>query len=189
MDSGISGGVYQIVNAVTGERYVGRAAVFAERFAKHKSRLLSGKHSSPHLQSSYNKHGLGSFAFSPLIECSPSAAVLVEQLWLDHGVGEYNVSRSAFTPVRFGDKRPAEVMAKGAAKRRGRKQSPETRAKISVSLLGNTYRAGIPHAHETCARMAAAQRGRKHTPETKAKMSVSAHARWRRADGSFAASK
>lgn len=170
----VRGGIYRIRSAVTNDSYIGRTVCFRTREANHKKRLDRNQHHSPYLQNAWNKYGASGFCFEPLLICSPQYALRIEQGLLDAGRGRYNVSRSAKTPVQFGDKRPRDVVEKTAAALRGTRLSPERVAKISAGLMGNQNRKGIRHTAETCAKMAAIQRGRKHSPETRAKMSATA---------------
>jgi group I intron endonuclease len=143
----VNGGLYQIRNTENGHRYVGRAVNFAQRWSSHKYYLKRDGYKLPHLQAAWNKYGEAAFAFEPLVVCSPADAVILEQLWLDHGVGEYNVSRSATTPIRGGDKLSAEHRAKISAATRGKPRGPrpdvaernrsmENRTKISAAMRG-----------------------------------------------------
>lgn len=70
----------------------------------------------------------------------------------------------------FGAKRSEESRAKmrDAAKHKG-PVSDETRRKMSVALVGNSRRKGIPHTEETKAKL----RMRRHSPEAKKRMSDS----------------
>ena len=68
-------GVYEILNTITKERYIGSASRigksnslsgFYVRFEKHKSLLKSNKHYNIHLQRAYNKYGENNFNFNVL---------------------------------------------------------------------------------------------------------------------------
>jgi hypothetical protein len=67
-----------------------------------------------------------------------------------------------------------ETKDKMAISRSKWKHSAEHRKKISISLLGNKRRLGIPHSKETKERISSAGKGRKHSEETKRKMRESA---------------
>jgi group I intron endonuclease len=168
------GGLYQIQNAATGDRYIGRAAEFGQRWASHKHYLRKGAYKLPHLQAAWSKYGEAVFVFKPLVECSPADALVLEQLWLDYGVGEYNVSRSATTPVRVGDKLPPEHRARISASSRGvskgprpdvvvRNKSSENKAKVSAALRGvpKPWLQGSFRTLETRAKMRAAWTARR----------------------------
>jgi group I intron endonuclease len=179
------GGVYQIRNTITDDRYVGRAISFARREAEHKKRLRGGRHSSPYLQNAWNHYGAEAFSFEPLVLCDAADAVLLEQHLLDAGKSEYNVSRSAWTPVRTGDKRPAEVVAKMSAGRKGKPLviSPEGKERRRASLLGNRHRRGVPHSAAARAKMSEARRGKRLTAEHCKSISAAAVSRPRSDQG------
>ena len=114
----MTSGIYEIVNLVTGKRYIGSAVNIDKRWSTHKSDLRSNKHHCKYLQHSFNKYGENSFKFNILYECTPIKDILLfyEQLWIDfEGYDNlYNESLLA-----------GSVMS-------GRKHSEETKRKISV---------------------------------------------------------
>lgn len=57
------GGVYQIVDCVTGESYVGTTHLLRERRHGHFVALASGRGWTPALQAAYDAHGPNAFAF------------------------------------------------------------------------------------------------------------------------------
>lgn len=93
-------GVYEILNTITKERYVGSASRigksnslsgFYVRFEKHKSLLKSNKHYNIHLQRAYNKYGENNFNFNILSICPPEYCIKLEQWFLDNLKPEYNI--------------------------------------------------------------------------------------------------
>lgn len=97
-------GVYEILNTITKERYVGSASRigksnslsgFYVRFEKHKSLLKSNKHYNIHLQRAYNKYGENNFNFNVLSICPPEYCIKLEQWFLDNLKPEYNIRKIA----------------------------------------------------------------------------------------------
>lgn len=62
----------------------------------------------------------------------------------------------------------AEERARISQARKGMKMSPEARANMSASLIGNKNRLGIPHSDEIKAKISAASKGRKFSDEVRA---------------------
>jgi group I intron endonuclease len=140
-------GVYQIQNTVNGQRYIGSAARIEKRMATHMSELRRGIHCNPRLQFSWNKHGAASFEFKPLLVCAVDNLLMYEQRAIDGLAPEFNIAIYAGAPMR------------------GRKSSPETRAKLSAAGKGRVL------STEERAKISAANRGRKRSPEALAKLS------------------
>lgn len=57
----MNSGVYMIVNAINGKRYIGSSNNIKRRLKEHRQHLKSGTHDNQHLQSSYNQHGADNF--------------------------------------------------------------------------------------------------------------------------------
>ena len=109
-------GIYEIVNTITGKRYVGSAVNIRVRRNQHFRRLRKGDHHSTHLQSAWNKYGEAAFQFRLLLECSKDDLLIEEQKQIDRK-SEYN-------------------MTKGAGSCLGRPVSLETRKKIAEAHMG-----------------------------------------------------
>jgi len=110
------------------KRYIGSTGRLNNRINGHWSLLAKGKHHSVALQRAVNKYGLDSLLIEILMDNVPLGNLLVEeQRFLDQHKGHtYNCSPTA-------------------SSRRGCKERPETKAKRIASLMGNSYRKGIPH--------------------------------------------
>jgi group I intron endonuclease len=102
-------GIYEIVNAVNGKRYIGSTSK-KTRWQEHRRLLRRSKHHSPMLQSAWNRYGEGAFTFRLLEECSLSDLIIREQHYLDTLKPEYNVSKTAGSPR--GVKKSQEALAK-----------------------------------------------------------------------------
>lgn len=178
-------GVYRI-ELGNGRFYVGSSVDLRRRQAAHSTKLASGKHRNPIVQSSYDKHGV--FEFTVLKLCSPDQVLVFEQALLDEHFNDPKCANIAPTAGNsLGIKRSAETRAKVAAANIGRKLSPEHRAKIGAAHRGRKrppftaeWRAKIgeasrnrpPASAETRAKIAAKGRGRKVSAETRAKLSA-----------------
>lgn len=180
-------GVYAIICAANGKRYIGSASrSFATRWSVHQSRLRLGKHHSRHLQASWNKYGEDAFVFAILETCSPADCLAREQHWIDATFAAdrrfgYNLRPKASS--NLGLRFSQESRRRVSLVTRGRKQSPETRAKLSAAakLRGipsettakaHASRRGRPLSDEQKAKMSAALKGRKCKPETAAKIAA-----------------
>lgn len=149
----MAGGVYQIRNLVTNDRYVGSAVDFARRRRDHFALLRRGRHHSVHLQRAYDKYGEAAFTFEVLAECDAKFALAAEQNLLTAQAGSYNIARDACAPMS------------------GRKHTPATREKIRRARTGAARPAHSAALREKFqhpeyrARFSAAQRGRPKSPE------------------------
>ena len=93
----MTSGIYEIVNLVTGKRYIGSAINIKERWEKHKYRLRNDNHHSIKLQRSWNKHGEDGFEFNILHECDKEQLLFCEQNWIEfYGIDNlYNICPTA----------------------------------------------------------------------------------------------
>ncbi len=148
-----SSGVYAITSP-SGAVYVGSATCFRRRWAQHRHKLRSGKHSNPILQAAYNKHG-EALQFSVLLVCQKEHAVMYEQ-------------------IAMNALEPSMNVLKVAGSRLGAKQSSEARAKMSAA------KAGSRHSEEARRKISEAGTGRTHSAESKALMSDKLRAAWAR---------
>ena len=138
-------GIYHIQRA--NQHYVGQSIHVPRRLRHHRSLLDRNKHHNPMLQRSWNKYGASDFIFELLEECPVEDLDARETYWTVE-LEAHTVGWSVATP--------------GYAPTRGRKHSPETRAKLSASTAGKPRR---PLSDETKAKISAANLGRKRTPE------------------------
>lgn len=183
--------IYLVTNTVTGLIYVGQTTrTLADRWKSHRA---SGKKS--RLGASIRAHGKEAFTMQ-LIATADSRDELndLERKYIaqyrsaDPSIG-YN-----FEVGGAGYPRSSDSVEKTAAKLRGRKLSPEHRAKIAATKANQrltpeqqakAYAAraacGYRHSDESRAKMAAAATGRKMPPATaehRAKLSAAAKADW-----------
>lgn len=183
--------IYQITCIETQKFYIGSTMNKAQRWARHRRELRSGKHVNKHLQASWSKYGEAAFKFSVLEEVATSALLFaVEQRYLDKHVGSpqcFNWSKYAGAPMRgksgaetpnFGKKLSEQAKQKLREANTGNKNAawgipvPEERKKrISESNLANPNRFR-KHTPEAIAKIAAASKGRPVSEETRAKRSL-----------------
>ena len=174
-------GVYEIYNSVNGKRYIGSAVNMERRFAVHRHSLLRGKHHSRYLQNACGKYGFETFIFRPLLICSKSELLFYEQRAFDVLRPEYNVCPKAGNAlgVRWTDEARARhsVLQKANPAFGGRKHTPESLKKLSLSKLGNTHTKGKKRNPDAVAKTAAAHTGMKRSAETRAKIAARAKGR------------
>lgn len=134
MSSSISG-IYEIVNKVNGNRYVGQSHDIQVRWRKHRQKLRHGTHDNCHLQSAWNKYGEDSFEFNVLFRCFPIKMFMdmMEQHYMDMLKPEYNLSPTAGGSC-LGVVRSQETKDKISKANMGRKLTPEQREKLSASI-------------------------------------------------------
>lgn len=148
-------GIYLITNIRNAKVYIGSSSNAECRIWQHISLLKSNKHHNPHLQAACNKYGIENFAWT-VAEEVPSDIALAdrEQEWIDvtkaydNRFG-YNIRPDAFN----------------------RKQSEETKRKLSVSRMGEL---NPMYGHKMSDEQKELRRklstGRRHKPESIAKM-------------------
>lgn len=178
-------GVYEILNVVTGKRYVGSAKNFDARWHAHRVMLKRGRHHSSHLQASWRKYGADAFECRPLLICAPRDLLMYEQAAFDALRPEYNIaptagsslgrSHSSDTRAKIsarakGRKYPPDVVERRAAKRRGVPLPPERIA----HMIGNKHALGSKHTDEWKAQNSARNLGkpRPKSPEYRAKIAA-----------------
>ena len=133
-------GIYKIVNTVSNKAYVGQSLRVKKRVQEHFRLLRLGKHTNPHLQNSYSKHGEQAFAWELEVVCEhPDDLDIIENAFLR---GEayfneplaYNIANYAKVPMR------------------GKRHTAETRQQISSAKSGRrehvtaVYREKLSHA-------------------------------------------
>lgn len=193
-------GIYAIRNKLNGKHYVGSTAIsISGRFKSHRYQLRNGKHHSPSLQRSWDKHGESAFDFVVIEEFDDAESLLArEQYWIDKlraadGATGYNVAAVAGT--RAGVPQPEEMKERYRQERTGIPKSVEHRRKISESQKGKVISqvqreklraAALRQWSDPLAREAQSKRktgkpsafkGMSHTDETKAILSEKAKSR------------
>lgn len=179
-------GIYAITCTANGRVYIGSSLRIEKRWGEHRQSLRRGCHRNPHIQRAWKKYGESAFEFSVLIECHAEDLLDMEQSTLDaqklYGP-VFNIGDDCDAPAR-GRKHTPETRAKISAAARGRKLSPEACANMSMAAMGrvNTPESrakmsaahlGVPRTPETRAKISAGLKGRRVSPETRAKISSS----------------
>lgn len=200
-------GVYQIRNKNNGKFYVGSSAKIKARLERHKRDLVKGEHHCIYLQRAYDKYGADSFEFITVQLCSTeSEAREIEQKYLDSYDGYlYNTSRVAgggnlisyhpnrdkiINKMKISLNKRYESMTEEERKviygshengMKGRSHTKESKIKIGIKQIGNSYAKGVIRTPEHRAKLSkiASQRtgeknhfyGKKHSEETKQKLS------------------
>jgi group I intron endonuclease len=180
-------GIYEIVNKVNGNKYIGSSVNIEERIKRHFRLLVSGKHHSPHLQHAFGAYGENSFCTNVLELCDVDSLIIREQFYIDTQLPEYNVSptagrvsgivrsesyRKKQSVSQSGKVIPKETRVRISAGMRGKKNSlgvkrelsEETKKKISNTLLGHSV------SEET--RVKISQKTFRHTEEARRKISA-----------------
>lgn len=62
-------GIYEVVNTISGSRYVGSAVCIGQRWKSHRSALRNQKKAPPKLQRAWDKYGEAAFDFRVLEFC------------------------------------------------------------------------------------------------------------------------
>ena len=122
----MNSGVYAIRNVINGHRYVGSTGKLSIRWGQHKYELNKNNHFNSYLQNAWNKYGEKSFVYEVVERCDDNALMEREEFWINclhsHKTEDgYNLCK---TP---------------RASRLGCKASPETVAKMKISLGGKNH--------------------------------------------------
>lgn len=169
----MNSGIYEIVNTVTGCRYIGSAKNIKGRWTTHRGQLIRHKHHSKYMQRSWSKYGQDAFRFSVLLYCNIENLIMYEQRCIDGFKPEYNSSPTAGSQLGLKMSKESRAKLSECAKRTrnftGKTHSDESRKKISDSRKGK----GLgPQSEERRARIGAAHKGRIIKPEWRAKISA-----------------
>lgn len=131
-------GIYQILNAINGKRYIGSAASLRQRWMAHRSALRLGRHCNGHLQRAWNLYGGKTFVFSVLEYVSDIEGLVErEQYYMDALRPEYNLSPTAGSSLGLvRGPQSEEHRRKISEANTGRMWSEEARQKLSAALRG-----------------------------------------------------
>lgn len=125
-------GIYQILNTITLDRYIGSSSNLKQREVSHWSLLRNNKHYNNHLQSAVNKYGIANFKFIVLGIVSEKDLIEVEQLCVDEGKPKYN-KRTVVVESNRGYKF-------GPSKRRGVKTGKPAWNKGMIGLISKEHK-------------------------------------------------
>ena len=162
-------GIYQIHNKNTNMNYYGSVqTTFQERKSTHWRQLKNNKHPNPDLQNSWNYYGEEAFEFIIILICDKHNCLFYEQLFLDKywdgGVKCFNIAKDATAPMK-GKKASPETKAKMSKSQKGRKHTQETKDKISRANKGKIRKRGYKRPPEVIDKVRKALTGKKRSPE------------------------
>lgn len=177
-------GIYEIINTVTGKRYIGQSVDVYTRKRMHFCDLKKGGHFNSYLQRSFNKYGCGCFEFRVLEEVPEDILDVKEQTWIcfyksnqnnfgynSESGGSLNKRHSKATRQKISLSHKGMIFSDEHRRniglvRKGVPLSEEIKNKISKSLTGRVA------SEETRRKLSALRLGKPRSPETIAKMSV-----------------
>lgn len=145
---------YKITNAVNGKVYIGKTKDIRNRWANHRSRAFNPKDKRYFFPLSHaiRKYGVDNFSFDVLQICETEDEVNnYEETYIVQFRANINIYGDEF----------GYNMTNGGERNTGRKQTEETRAKMSAAHTG------ILHTQEAKNKIGAAHLGMKHSEETK----------------------
>jgi group I intron endonuclease len=132
----MNSGIYQIKNLSTGMSYIGRTIDWPARKRRHISDLRAGRHKNPRLQHSWSSRTEQEFEFKlvwpEVVERLEELESFVLEECFDTG-RLYNAHKNSVGGF-LGQKHSEETKRKWADARRGKKASPQARARIKESL-------------------------------------------------------
>jgi group I intron endonuclease len=162
------GGIYKIVNCVTGDLYIGQTNDFHSRKLHHFERLIKNTHHNIYLQRAWNKYGGENFEFLPIIICEKIEFTYYEQKCVDLFNPTYNIVKECVTST-LGFKMSDETKIKMSNAKKGRKLSEQNKLGISLARKGKHY-SPLSEKHKENIRLGT--KGKNHKPmseETKRK--------------------
>ena len=86
--------VYRIINAVTGDFYIGSSKDVKHRWRDHKRPSMRKKHPNSQLYKDFQKYGIDKFSFEILAEVEPEKLKEVEQQFIEKLKPVYNSNRA-----------------------------------------------------------------------------------------------
>lgn len=87
-------GIYQILNLINDQRYIGQSVDVKSRWSCHRYQLNKGVHANMHLQNAWNKYNKDSFVFEVLLTCdSKSLYIMEEQYANKYKQNLYNINK------------------------------------------------------------------------------------------------
>ena len=184
-------GIYRITCTVNKKFYIGSSVNLLQRWGEHRKMLRSNNHGNIHLQRAWNKYGEETFIFEVIELVLTSFLLEREQFWIDKtqavkkGFNIAKVAGSVLGITRSPEtrKKISEAKKGKPSPNRGRKHTPEARAKMSEGQRRNPVNLGRKFSPEHRAKMSAASRGnksnlgRKRSPESIEKTRIATQGR------------
>lgn len=166
-------GIYIITNLINNKYYIGSSKSVLDRLSWHKSHLKSRTHHNEHLQKSYNKYGKSYFTFELLEEYEDEKVLFSLENWWCNMLCTYNrdygYNIQPINPLGI-PSLSEETKIKISKANKGRKHSDDTKQKIGLSKLGNTYFKNKSHTVETKIKLKEINLGKVLLEETKEKI-------------------
>jgi group I intron endonuclease len=168
-------GIYTITSP-SNKMYIGQSTNIEKRLQTHKSMLRCGRHPNGRLQGACSKYGIDALQFSLAEACTEERLDAREQWWIDNHNSQYNMSRSAYNPMK-----DPKVLAKAVetARRNGNHKQTGLRTK---ALWGNKEwadkRLSELAVHRANPEVHAAIKKARNTAESKEKSSAHAKSLW-----------
>ena len=136
-------GVYCLVHARTGKRYVGSAKKMRRRLSGHFHEMRTGRRAkSAEMCRLFSEDGAQGWTAHVLAFCAPAECKATEQRFLDALQPELNVSPVADAPMRRGTKLSAAASAARSAAALSLWQDPVYRARAVAARKGKAYNKG-----------------------------------------------
>ena len=158
-------GIYEILNTITRDFYIGSTVSFKRRWAQHRCELRKSVHRNNHLQKAWNKYGEQAFEFNVILLCDIDNLLYYEQLLLDNLKPAYNICPVAGNT--FGRIFSDETKHKMSNSKKGKPLSEDHKQKLREASKNHYY------SEETRRKISEAKAGRPLTEETKQKISES----------------
>lgn len=159
-----------ILNLVNGKYYIGYAKNFKERWSKHINDLNNNNHHNIYLQNAWNLYKEENFQFDIIDECEEEILCSMEHYWcnilLAHNK-KYGYNIAPTNPFC----KPCmskETKLKISITNTGRQVKPETRVKISNTLMGHvgSFKKGM-HTEDSKNKISKGNKGKKRSEKHK----------------------
>jgi group I intron endonuclease len=141
----MTSGIYSITSP-SGKQYIGSAVNIESRRRVHFHLLNKEKHFNVGLQRAYHKYGLSNLIFKTLLLCDQNDLLMFEQRAIDILCPEYNSCPVAGS--QLGRRHTEDAKQRMSIINKNRRATPETREKISLSLIGNKRSLGRKQSDE-----------------------------------------
>ena len=170
----IVSGIYGWRNTENGKWYVGQSVDVDRRKRKHLTRLKAKSHHNQHFQYAWDFYGEESFEFVVFEYCAIEMLDMRERAWISYyKSNDRNHGYNMDTGGNYLKKYSEESKRKMSEWHKGKKLTPQHRAKISESLKGNKYTLGYKHTEETKRKMALQKTGKPKSEQMRKKLSES----------------
>lgn len=129
-------GVYEIINLINNNRYIGSSNNLTRRIKYHLSTLRHNKHFNKHLQLAWNKYGENNFKINIIEYCYEDILIKREQFYIDKYSQQelYNIRPVAES--NKGIKWSNETKRKISLSHKGTHASEETKNKLRLLSIG-----------------------------------------------------